>query len=115
VKISKSKIILAAFLGVLLYVAVYFMASHGEAFEFAEHAIRNSQSLHSQVGKIESVRIPLFAAYKEKSFNAETWVTMTVEIVGSVKTIELQMRMKKINGDWMIEQASIDGNSVALN
>lgn len=114
VKVGKS-ITLAALLGVLLYVAVHFMASHGEAFEFAEHAIKNSRSLQAQIGKIERVRIPLLGSYKEKSFNADTRVAMTVEVIGTAKTVELQMKMKKINGAWMIEQASINGNPLALN
>lgn len=108
-------IILAAFLGALLYFAVHFMASHGDAFEFAEHAIRNSQSLQTQIGKIERVRIPLFGSYKEKSFNDDTSVAMTVEVTSTAKTVELQMKMKKTNGAWVIERASIDGNPVALN
>mgnify|MGYP001576068490 CR=1 FL=1 len=114
VKVGKS-ITLAALLGVLLYVAVHFLASHGDAFEFAEHAIKNSRPLQAQIGKVERVRIPWFGSYKEKFFNTDAWAAMTVEVTGTAKTVELKMKMKKTNGTWVIEQASIDGNPVTLN
>lgn len=113
-KVSKW-IVLAALFGAMLYVTVYFMASHGDAFIFAEQAIKNSQILQSQIGRIERVRLSPFGSYKEKYVDADKWVTMTVEVTGTVKTIILNMKMKKTSSGWMIEQALIDGNPLVLN
>lgn len=111
----KLKLSLAVLAGVVLYGAVYFMASHGDAFRFAEHAIRNSRSLEAQIGKVGSVRIPLFSSYRERFFNSEASAAMTVEVAGAMRTVELKLRMKKMNDQWMMEQVSLDGTAVILN
>lgn len=109
-------ILLAALFGALLYAVVYFMGSRGDAFKFAEQAIRNSQSLQAQIGKIERVRLAPSGPYKERlSVSGDGWATMMIEVTGATKTVALDVKMKKTNGVWAIEQASLDGKPVTLN
>ena len=108
-------ILLAAFFGALLYAIVYFMASHGEAFGFAEKMIRNSRAIKLQVGEIKHIRLNPFGSYDEKTVGSEEWVTMTIEVAGTAKTAELDIKAKNTNGTWGIEQAKIEGKPVALD
>ena len=107
-------IALAALLGLLLYISVYLIAGRSDAFVFAENAIKHSKSLQTKIGNVERVRLPLFGSYDENFVNGDTWVTMEVEVTGAVKTVALQIKMKKINATWAIEQSLIDGNPVVL-
>ncbi|GEM_PF-6027720 len=110
-----NKLSLAVLAGATLYGVVYFMASHGDAFKFAERTIRNSRSLETRIGKVDNVRIPLFSPYRERFFNSEASAAMTVEVTGAMRTVELKLKMKKTNDHWMVEHASLDGAPVILN
>lgn len=113
-QIGKS-VAIAVVCGVLLYVAVYFMASHGDAFEFAEQAIKNSRSLQTQIGKVERVRLAPSGGYHEKFVNSDAWVMMKVEVTGTAQSVALDMKVKKTDGNWSIEQVLLDGKPVTLN
>ncbi len=108
-------VLLAALFGALLYVVVYFMASHSDGFEFAEKTIRNSHTIKLQVGEIKSVHPDSFGAYDEKTVGSDEWVTMDIKIEGTTKSIVLSVREKKTNGTWMIEQSTIEGKPVTLD
>lgn len=110
-----NKILLAVLTAAVLYGVVYFMASHGDAFKFAEQTIKNSTSLEARIGKIDKVRIPLFSSYRERFFNSEASATMTVEVIGAMKTVEVKLKVKKTNDRWTMEQASLDGTPIVLN
>ena len=114
-KAGKSIALAILFFGPLLYVAVYFMAAHSEAFVFAENTIKHSQSLQTQIGNIKQVKLPLFGSYEDRFVNREAWATMEVEVTGALKTVNLELKMKKKNGAWIIEQALLNGNPVTLN
>ncbi len=98
-------IAIATLFGVALYAAVYFMASHSEAFEFIEQKIRNSQAIKTQVGDIKEIRPSLFGSYDQKTVGSDEWVSMTVHVTGVVRTIELDVKAKKTNGTWVLETA----------
>jgi hypothetical protein len=108
-------ILIAVVFGALLYVAVYLMASHSDAFKLVEQTLRNSQALQSQVGHVERVRLVPFGSYDEKTAGDNGWATMTVEVTGTTKTATLDVKAKKTSGTWAIEQASLDGKPLALN
>ena len=105
----------AALFGAALYAIVYFMASHSEGFEFVEQKIRNSPAVKTQVGEIRKVRPALLGSYDQKTVNSEEWVSMTLDVSGSLKSIELDVKMKKKNGVWAIESAKSNGQNVSLN
>ena len=107
-------ILIAVVSGTLLYLSVYFLASRSDAFKLAEQTLMNSQALQSQAGHIERVRLMPFGFYDEKTTGDNGWATMTVEAVGTTKTVILDVRAKKASGTWAVEQASIDGNPLGL-
>lgn len=104
-----------ALFGVILYTTVYLLASRGEAFKFVEQKIQSSNEIESDIGKIESVRLSPFGTYEDKSAGADEWATMTVDVSGVKKTIVLDVKVKKKNGVWSIEEATNNGNPVVLN
>jgi hypothetical protein len=104
----RAGLFLAALFGVVLFAFVYFLGSHGEAFEFVEQKIKNSHMIESQIGKIKRIRLDPFGRYEEKSTDSDERVRMTVEVIGAAKTIVLEIKAKKTNGTWEIEQA-LDG------
>lgn len=108
-------IALAALFGTALYAIVYFMASHSEGFEFAEQKIRNSPAVKAQVGEIRKVRPALLGPYDQKTVDSDEWVSMALDVSGSLKSIELDVKMKKTNGAWAIESAKSNGQNVSLN
>lgn len=113
-KVGRS-IALAAFFGVALYAIVYFMASHSEGFDFVEQKIRNSPAVKAQVGEIRKVRPALLGPYDQKTVNSDEWVSMALDVSGSLKSIELDVKIKKANGVWSIESAKSNGQNVSLN
>lgn len=108
-------IALAAFFGAALYAIVYFMASHSDAFEFAEQKIRNSQAVKAQVGDIKKIRPALLGPYDQKTVNSDEWVSMTIDVSGVTKSIELDVKMKKTNGVWVVEDAQNKGSRFNLD
>lgn len=108
-------IALAILFGAALYAVVYWMASHSEAFEFAEQKIRSSSAVKTQVGEIERVHVALLGSYDQKTVNSEEWVSMVIDVDGITKSIELDVRMKKTNGVWAIEAAKSNGQNFNLN
>src|SRR5688572_8381722 len=86
---------LATFFGAALYSVVYFMASHSEAFEFAEQKIKNSPAIKAQVGGIKEVRLALLGPYDQKTVNSDKWVSMAIDVSGTAMSIELDLKMKK--------------------
>ena len=108
-------IALAVLFGVVLYAIVYFMASHSEAFEFVEKKIRNSQAVKAQVGEIKEIRPALLGPYDQKTVNSDEWVSMVIDVSGTAKSIELDVRMKKTNGIWAVESAKRDGQNFSVD
>ena len=108
-------ILIAAVFGALLHVAVYLLASHSDAFKLVEQTLRNSQALQSQVGHVERVRLAPFGDNGWATAGDNGWATMTVEVTGATKTVTLDVKTKKTNSVWAIEQASLDGKPVVLN
>ena len=84
-------VILAVLFGVSLYAIVYFMASHSEAFGFAEQKIRSSPAIKAQVGDIKKVRPALLGPYDQKTVNSDEWVSMAIDVFGTVRSIELDL------------------------
>ncbi len=113
-KVSKL-IAIALFLGMLLYFGIFFWGSHSESFKFVEQTVMNSRNLQSQIGAIEHVRLTPFGSFREKFVDSDKWATMTIEVIGANKTITLDVRTKKLNDVWTIEQALLNGKTVVLN
>ncbi len=107
--------VIALFCGVLLYFGIFFWGSHSESFKFVERTVMNSRSLQSQIGTIERVRLPLFGSFREKFVDSDKLAAMTVEVIGANKTVTLDVRAKKLNDVWTIEQALMDGKPLVLN
>lgn len=107
-------ILIAVVFGALLYVAIYFLASRGDAFKFVEQMLMNSQALQLQAGHIERVRFMPFGSYHEKTAGDNGWATMMVEVTGTTKTMILDVKAKKASGTWEVEQVSIDGKPLVL-
>jgi len=107
-------IAIATLFGVALYSAIYFIASHSEAFEFIEQKIKNSQAIKTQVGDIKEIRPSLFGFYDQKTVGSDEWVSMSVHVTGVVRAIELDVKAKKINGTWVLETAENQSGRVRV-
>lgn len=107
-------VVLAVLFGIVLYAIVYFMASNSEAFEFAERKIRSSSAVKERLWDIKSVRPAVLGPYAQKTVNSDKWVSMAIYISGTGKSIELEVKMKKVNGAWMVERAESDGRGFNL-
>lgn len=108
-------ILLGLLLGALLYAAIYFMASRGDAFMYVDQKIRISTVIESNVGQIKRIRLNPFGSYEEKSVGPDEWVTMSVEVTGTKTTMALDVKVKKVNGNWAIEQVINQGSPLALD
>jgi hypothetical protein len=96
-------IALAALFGTALYVVVYFMAGHGEAFEFIEQQIRSSRAIRSQVGEIKEIRPSVLGSYDHKTVGSDERVSMTIHVTGAVRAIELDVKASRTDGTWVLE------------
>ena len=94
--------------GLLLYAFVYFMASQGDAFGFAEQTVVNSSTIKRQVGEIKRVRLDPFGPYIAKTIGNDEWVTMVIEVAGTEKSVVVYVSAKKTDGTWKIEQTKIE-------
>ncbi len=101
--------------GLVLYAAVYFMASRGDAFKYVDKKIRTSAVIESKLGHIKGVRLDPLGGYEEKSVGSDEWVTMRVEVTGAKAMMALDVKAKKTNGDWAIEQMISQGTPVVLD
>jgi hypothetical protein len=106
---------LAVIFGLALYIGVYFVATHSDGFEFIEERVRSSQAIRGQVGDIKEVRPSLLGSYDHKTVNADEWVSMTIDVIGSLKHIEIDVKAKKTNGAWKIESAQLGEQAVEVN
>ena len=112
--ISKNRKILlfAALFGAALYTTVYVMASRGDAFKFVEQKIKSSSVIESEIGAVEGVHL---GSYEDINAGSDVWATMSVEVSGANKPIVLDIKAKKTNGTWVIEQATNNGIPIELN
>ena len=108
-------VLIVVVFGGLLYTTAYLLARHSDAFKLVEQTIMGSQVLQAQVGRIERVRLPRLGPYDESFAGDSGSATMTVEVIGTTKTIALDVKMKKTRGEWEIEQVSLDGKPLVLN
>lgn len=113
-KISRT-IAVAAFFGLALYAMVYLMASRSDGFEFIEQKIRASEVVKEQVGDIKKVRPSLLGPYDQKTVGSDEWVSMNISVTGTTKEIELDVKAKKTNGVWVLEEAKKGPLSLNLN
>lgn len=110
-----SMIALAGLFGALLYAIVYFMASQSEGFKFAEQKIRSSPAIRAHFGEIGKVRPVLLGPYDQKTVDSDQWMSVAIDVSGSLTSIQLAVRMRKTNGTWTIESAKNEGRNVSLN
>lgn len=96
-------IALAALFGAVLYAVVYFMAGRSEAFEFIEQQIRSSQAIKAQVGEIKEVRPSVLGSYDQKTVGSNERVSMTIQVIGAVKAIELDVKVSRTDDIWVME------------
>ena len=108
-------ILLGLLFGVLLYSAIYFKASRGDAFMYVDQKIRSSVAIESKVGRIERVRLDFFGFYEEKNVGSDEWVTMSIKVIGTRTTMVLDVKLKKTNEIWSIDQVSSQGSLLALD
>ena len=113
-KISRS-IAVAAVFGAALYVVVYLLAMNSDGFKFIEQKIRNSQIVNEQVGAIHTVRPSLLGPYDQKTVGSDEWVSMSITVTGAVKAIELDVRAKKVDGNWVVEATKQGNQTLSLN
>jgi hypothetical protein len=103
---------LAAFFGLALYASVYFMAGHSDAFKFIEQRIRNSEAVKAQVGDIKSIRPSLFGTFDHKTVDSDEWVSMTLDVTGTERSIEVVVQAKKAYGSWTLDKVESSGQKI---
>lgn len=106
---------LAASFGLVLYASVYFMAGHSDAFKFIEQRIRSSEAIKAQVGDIKKIRPSLFGAFDHKTVDSDEWVSMTLDVTGTARSIEVDVKAKKANGKWTLDKVVSGGQPIEAN
>ena len=106
--------VLSIIFGVCLYAGIYLWASHSESFEFVDQTLRHSETLQSQLGNIQDVHLSPFGSFSEKFIGSDKNARMKVKVIGTKKSITLQIKASKNSNIWKIDEALIDGKRVSV-
>jgi hypothetical protein len=116
---SRRWILIALAAAVVFYVGLYLWGTHSEGYRFLDQVVRESPEIRQRVGDVKTVRMSFLNGYREKFVNSESTtsktVTMTLNVVGSKKSLNVKAVAKETNGTWKVSEASIDGELVKLN
>jgi hypothetical protein len=96
-------------------IGLHFYNAHGEAYEFANAAIRKSPVIQRRVGNVQEVRLGILERYKEKYVGTNKFAFMTLRVVGSSGSARVEITSKRVNSVWTIMTASMDDESINLN
>jgi hypothetical protein len=107
--------LVAVALGALLWITAVFWGSHSEGFHFVEGKIRTSQEIHSRVGNVRKVDLPVFGHYREKFVGSDKWVKMAVHVEGDKEAVTINVALEKTNNVWTITESSIGDQHIDLN
>lgn len=100
--------------GLILYGYLYYSISTGDAFKAFYGWCRQSKSLTAVVGQFQKVELPLFGNFYEK-YKGETGLAgFPVRIVGSTKTINAQVTMKRELDTWKVNRVLISGEMLDI-
>jgi hypothetical protein len=96
-------------------VALHFYRAHGEAFEFANQAIRKSVAIQRRMGDVQEIRLGILESYKERFVGSTMYVHMAVQVAGSSGSARVVIDLRRVKGVWAIADASIGKESINLN
>ncbi len=108
-------IIFAVIGGIVLYAVIGLFQSNSESFRFSEKSLVESTYLAKEVGRVEKVRVPLMGSYSERWSGSDARASMTLEVIGARRTIEIELEVRKKDGVWTVEKAIVEGKLVSLN
>jgi hypothetical protein len=96
-------------------VALHFYRAHGEAFEFANEAIRKSAAIQRRIGDVQEIRLGILESYKERFVGSTMYVHMAVHVAGSSGSARVVIDLRRVKGVWAIADSSIGTESINLN
>lgn len=100
--------------GLLIYGYTYYSLSKGDAFKTFSGWCSQSQSLPAVVGQFQKTELRFFGNLYEK-YKGETGVAgFPVRIVGSTKTINAEVTMKREHDTWKVDQVLIYGEKLVI-
>ncbi|MGO9634485.1 MAG: hypothetical protein ACLPX1_11395 [Steroidobacteraceae bacterium] len=102
-------------IGSIFSVALHFYRAHGEAFEFADQAIRKSAAIQRRIGDVQEIRLGILESYKERFVGSTMYVHMAVHVTGSSGSARVVIDLRRVKGLWAITDASIGTESIILN
>lgn len=90
-------------------------ASRSDATKFAQGEIRRSPVVQSRIGTVTDVHLALFGPYRSDYASWGTRTQMDVEARGNKGSATISIKVTDRDGDWKVEEATIDGQPVVLN
>lgn len=103
---------LLVFLGLALFSGSYVWEINSDGFRFVEQQLRKSSALQSQIGPVEKVELPIYYNYHQKDSGADSWLKMSLRVRGVTRTAKVDVKAKRINGAWEIEEIMVDGRPI---
>lgn len=117
-KLTKKAVALSLLAGICLYAGIYAYAVNSDAYLSAKQEILLSEKLVLEVGKIQSVELPIFGRFKTHwegtGDDSTATAKLKVKVIGSMKSLNLIVRTKMSEGVWKIQSAQHDGRHLSL-
>lgn len=108
-------VLVAVALGAIMWITAVFWGSHSEGFRFVEQKIRTSQEIHSRVGNVRKVGLPILGHYREKFVGSDKWVNMVVDVEGDKGAVTIRTALQKNDDVWTITESSIGDQHIDLH
>ena len=107
-------VVLSILGGMCLYVGIFLWASHSESFEFVDQTLRHSKKLRSKLGDIQDVQLSPFGSFSEKIVGSDKNAKMKLKVIGTKKSIILEIKASKSGDIWKIDEAFIGDKRVPI-
>lgn len=98
--------------GALFYGYVFYAVATGGAFTTFKSWCIHSQSLAAAVGQFHDVKLLPFDSFFEKDKGNTGLAGFSARIVGSVRTINVDVAMKRHGATWEVESVLVDGKTL---
>lgn len=92
-----------------MYGYTFYSISSSDAFKAFSDWCVQSRSLQVVVGQFKKTELPFFGNFYEKNKGETGQAGFTVRIVGSTKTINAEVTMKREHDTWQVDQVLIAG------
>lgn len=110
-------VLLIILFGVAVYFSAYYMIRNSAAFHAAQDVVKSSPYVRSMIGPVKRVSLNMLGGNHAKfiiggSENSSENISVTAR--GSFGSINLKLKMEKIDGQWKVTDARSNGQNVDL-